>query len=90
MPLFYWTLIEYGEFYISGKSTNTKTMGVINELVEQAMQTGYLTLEAEDQLRKLVQTTKYDAQDFHAFVNLQLAAQEGRVRQESRDKLNLD
>lgn len=65
-------------------------MGVINELVEQAMQTGYLTLEAEEKLRKLVQTTKYDSQDFHAFVNLQLAAQEGRVRQESRDKLNLD
>ena len=65
-------------------------MGVINELVEQAMQSGYLTLEAEEKLRKLVQTTKYGSEDFHAFVNLQIAAQEGRIRQESRDLLKLD
>jgi hypothetical protein len=63
-------------------------MGIINRLVEEALKTGYLTLEAEEQLRKLVQTTKYSQDDFDAFVSLQLAAQEGLIRQESREAWN--
>ncbi len=62
-------------------------MGTIHRLVKQALKTGYLTLEAEEQLRELVQTTKYSRDDFDAFVSLQLAAKEGLIRQESREAL---
>ncbi|MGF1492599.1 MAG: hypothetical protein ACFBSC_09130 [Microcoleaceae cyanobacterium] len=62
-------------------------MGAINTLVKQALRTGYLTMEAEEQLRGLIQNTKYGQEDFDAFVRLQLAAREGQVRQESRESL---
>lgn len=59
-------------------------MSRIREIVQQALITGYLTLEAEDQLRQLL-LTKYDWEDFKAFIRLQQEAMEGRVRQESRE-----
>jgi hypothetical protein len=59
-------------------------MSRIREIVQQALITGYLTLEAEDQLRQLL-LTKYDWEDFKAFIGLQQEAMEGRVRQESRE-----
>ncbi len=62
-------------------------MSTIHQLVQQALAQGYLTIDAEQQLRRLVQTTKYGLEDMNAFVNLQLAAKEGHVRQESREKL---
>ncbi|MGL5080459.1 MAG: hypothetical protein ACRC8A_03140 [Microcoleaceae cyanobacterium] len=62
-------------------------MGAINQLVKQVLGTGYLTIEVEDQLRRLVQNTKYGREDFDAFVKLQLAAKDGQVRQESRECL---
>ncbi|MBD2179845.1 hypothetical protein [Aerosakkonema funiforme] len=46
----------------------------------------YLNVEAEDRLRKLL-ATKYDLEDLDAFINLQQATMIGRVRQESREKL---
>lgn len=57
----------------------------IRELVKEALETGYLTLEAEEQLRQLLKT-KYDLEDFHAFMTLQEAAISGRVRQQSRQQ----
>lgn len=62
-------------------------MSRIREIVQQALITGYLTLEAEDQLRQLL-LTKYDWEDFKAFIRLQQEAMEGRVRQESRELWN--
>lgn len=62
-------------------------MGVIHELVEKTLDAGYLTLETEKQLRKLLQTTKYSQEDFEAFVQLQNAAIDGLVKQESRELL---
>ncbi|WP_199311185.1 hypothetical protein [Trichocoleus sp. FACHB-69] len=56
----------------------------IREVVQQAMTTGYLTIAAEEQLRRLL-TTKYGLEDFKAFMKLQQAAMEGQVRQESRE-----
>ncbi len=61
-------------------------MNLIREIVQQALSTGYLTLEAENQLRQLL-ATKYDWEDFQAFIRLQQEAMEGRVRQESRELL---
>lgn len=62
-------------------------MSLIREIVQQALTSGYLTVEAEEQLRQLL-LTKYDWEDFKAFITLQHEAMEGRVRQESRELLN--
>lgn len=59
-------------------------MSLIRKIVHQALATGYLTVEAEEQLRQLLRT-KYDFEDFNAFITLQKEAMEGRVKQESRE-----
>lgn len=56
----------------------------ISEIVQQALATGHLTVEAENQLRLLLQTTKYGSEEFNAFMTLQKSAMAGLVRQESR------
>lgn len=61
-------------------------MNLIREIVQQAIATGYLTVEAENQLRQLL-SNKYDWEDFKAFIRLQQEAMEGRVKQESRELL---
>jgi hypothetical protein len=61
-------------------------MELIREIVEQALNTGYLTLEAEEKLRKMLKD-KYDLEDLEAFIDLQQAAMIGMVRQESRELL---
>ncbi len=64
----------------------------ICEIVEQALATGHLTVEAENQLRLLLQTTKYGLEELNAFMTLQESARVGLVRQESRqlrDSLDL-
>lgn len=63
-------------------------MFLIRNVVQQAISTGYLTLEAEEQLRQLL-TKKYDLEDFKAFMSLQKAAMAGHVRQQSRELLHL-
>jgi hypothetical protein len=57
----------------------------IRDVVQQALATGYLTVEAENQLRHLL-TKRYDLEDFNAFMALQEAAMNGKVKQESREK----
>jgi hypothetical protein len=57
---------------------------MICKIVEQAIRTGYLTLEAEDQLRQLLQT-KYGFEALNAFFSLQKAVMDGRVKQQSRE-----
>lgn len=59
-------------------------MILIRDLVQQALQTGYLTVEAENQLRQLL-GKKYDLEDLNAFISLQAAAMSGDVKQESRE-----
>lgn len=61
-------------------------MGLIREIVQQAMTSGYLTTTAEDRLRLLLQT-KYDSDDLNAFMRLQEATMIGQVKQESRELL---
>lgn len=61
-------------------------MNLIREIAQQALTTGYLSVEAENQLRQLL-SKKYDWEDFKAFIRLQQEAMEGRVRQESRELL---
>lgn len=63
------------------------SMSPIREIVQQAIATGYLTVEAEEQLRRVL-ARKYDWEDFRAFIRLQQEAMEGRVKQESRELLS--
>ncbi len=50
--------------------------------MQQTLATGYLTLVAQEQLRQLLQTTKYAQEDIKAFMTLQKAAMDGEVLQE--------
>ena len=61
-------------------------MRLIREVVKQALKTGYLTIEAEEKLRKMLRN-KYDLEDLEAFINLQQATMLGMVKQESRELL---
>ena len=56
----------------------------ISDLVQKTLKAGYLTIEAEEQLRKLL-ATQYNLEDLNAFVTLQEAAMTGQVKQESRE-----
>ncbi|NES82093.1 MAG: hypothetical protein F6K10_12190 [Moorea sp. SIO2B7] len=59
-------------------------MYLIRDVVKQAIETGYLSLEAEEKLRKMLKM-KYAREDFDAFMNLQQAAMTGKVKQQSRE-----
>ncbi|MCL1473537.1 hypothetical protein [Argonema antarcticum] len=59
-------------------------MILIRDVVQQAIETGYLTVEAENELRQLL-SSKYDLEDLNAFLTLQQAAMSGYVKQESRE-----
>jgi flagellar biosynthesis protein FliP len=61
-------------------------MILIRDLVQKAISTGYLTVEAEEQLRQML-AKKYDREDLKAFMTLQQAAMAGLVRQQSRELL---
>jgi hypothetical protein len=61
-------------------------MLLIRNVVHEALSTGYLTIEAEEQLRQML-ANKYDREDFNAFMRLQRAAMAGLVRQQSRELL---
>ncbi|MGC9527981.1 MAG: hypothetical protein ACP5D7_20785 [Limnospira sp.] len=59
----------------------------IRDVVQNAIATGFLSLEAENLLREMLKTTQHDGEALDAFANLQVAAMAGKVRQESRELL---
>ncbi len=61
-------------------------MAKICDIVQTAMMTGYLSLDAEDQLRNLLRS-KNNPEELNAFTRLQLAAASGEIRQESREQI---
>ncbi|WP_017304376.1 hypothetical protein [Spirulina subsalsa] len=61
-------------------------MGSISEIVQQALRQGYLTIEAEQELRILL-GQKCPCDDMKIFCHLQMEIMEGRVTQEAREKL---
>ena len=63
-------------------------MNSIGDLVQQALTTGYLTVEAENQLRYSLHQTQYGSEDLRAFMTLQYAAMDGLVKQQSRENLS--
>ena len=60
-------------------------MLLIRDIVQQTLATGYLTIATQEQLRQLLQTTKYEKEDINAFIALQKAAMDGYVKQEIRE-----
>jgi hypothetical protein len=62
-------------------------MSLISTIVRKALETGYLTVEAEELLRQQLQMTKYGLEDFEAFITLQTEVMEGRVRQQALELL---
>jgi hypothetical protein len=60
-------------------------MNSIRQIVQQVLKTSDLTIEAEEQLRLLLQTTRYSQEDINEFMRLQLAVMTGLVRQQSRE-----
>jgi hypothetical protein len=62
-------------------------MASIKRLVKEALTTGYLTVRDENTLRSLLKT-KYPSEDLTAFMELQQAAMNGWVKQESRELFN--
>ena len=61
-------------------------MASISDLVQKTLLAGYITVEAEEQLRKLL-AAQYNDEDLNAFVTLQEAVMTGRVKQETRERL---
>lgn len=57
-------------------------------LVEQAFAMGRVSVSLENQLRHLLQTTKYGGEDLQAFMMLQIAVMQGEIQQESREASN--
>ncbi|MCC3419442.1 MAG: hypothetical protein JGK24_26505 [Microcoleus sp. PH2017_29_MFU_D_A] len=64
-------------------------MVLIREVVKQAIDAGYLSLEAENEMQHIFSSSKCDLEDLNAFMSLQLAAMAGRVRQESLELISL-
>ena len=59
-------------------------MLTIREIVHKVLQSGYLTLDTEEQLRQLF-AVQYDLADIDALTRLQQAARSGLVKQQSRE-----
>ncbi|MDY7014650.1 MAG: hypothetical protein SVX43_13810, partial [Cyanobacteriota bacterium] len=64
--------------------TRGVVMMSIREIVRQALETNYLSLEAEEHLRRLLRC-KYGKEDLRAFMQLQRSVMNRCVRQESRE-----
>ncbi|MEM8639273.1 MAG: hypothetical protein AAGG51_10720 [Cyanobacteria bacterium P01_G01_bin.54] len=59
----------------------------LQAVIRQALSTGYLSLQSENQLRHLLHNTRYDGETLWAFTRLQIATMEGTVIQQSRQQL---
>lgn len=73
---------------INSRMNKASTMTRIRDVVQKALASGYLTVEAENELRQLL-TTRYELEDFNAFMVLQEAAMTGKVKQESRERCGI-
>lgn len=59
-------------------------MILIRDIVKQTLMSGYLSRTHEEQLRYLLQCTRYGLEDIQAFHQLQQGVLTGKVEQESR------
>ena len=77
------SLLGLTENFIPNQEASKLHRVRIREVVQQALDTGFLSIEAENRLRELLKT-QYDSEDLCAFFTLQHATSEGYVSQESR------
>ena len=61
----------------------------MREIIQEALASGYLSLEAENRLRKLL-VQKCQPEDISAFMRLHRETTEGNVKQESRNLIKLN
>ena len=59
----------------------------MQEIIQEALRSGYLSIEAENKLRQLLRTN-CQPEDISAFMRLQRETMEGNVRQEARERLS--
>lgn len=59
-------------------------MNQLRNILKQALECGYLTVEAEEQLRQIL-ADKYDPEDLENFLILQESLSTGKVKQQSRE-----
>lgn len=64
-------------------------MNEFKKFIEQIIITGYLSIDSEEKLRKLMQKSSYSWEEVEAFAKLQKAAIQGKVKQESLDLMPL-
>ncbi|MBK1990178.1 hypothetical protein A0J48_022065 [Sphaerospermopsis aphanizomenoides BCCUSP55] len=62
-------------------------MIAIKEIVQQALDTGYLSVMAQDQIHKLLQTN-YDSEDLDALIILHRSIADNEVKQETINQKN--
>ncbi len=62
---------------------------LVRDVIKQAIATGYLSLEAENEIQEKICSTHCELEDLNAFMSLQLAAMAGRVKQQSLESINL-
>lgn len=71
-------------FYIALLGLRIFMVISICNLVHEAIETGYLSVTAENKLRTLLRS-KYSEEELRAFIELQLAAMNGLVKLESHE-----
>ncbi|MFM9263860.1 hypothetical protein [Tychonema sp. BBK16] len=64
-------------------------MMLVRDVIKQAIATGYLSLEAENEIQQIFSSAQCELEDLNAFMSLQLAAMAGRVKQQSLESINL-
>ncbi len=62
---------------------------LIRDVVKQAITAGYLSLEAENEIKQIFSSAHCELEDLNAFMSLQLAAMAGRVKQQSLESIDL-
>jgi hypothetical protein len=62
---------------------------LVRDVIKQAIATGYLSLEAENEIQQIFSSAHCELEDLNAFMSLQLAAMAGRVKQQSLESINL-
>lgn len=62
---------------------------LVRDVIKQAIATGYLSLEAENEIQQIFSSAQCELEDLNAFMSLQLAAMAGRVKQQSLESINL-
>jgi hypothetical protein len=79
------TAITQNQVSLSTCTLNLRSRSLMKEIIQQALNTGYLSLAAQNQIRLLLQSD-YDSEDLDAYIMLQRAVVAGDVKREPRNQ----